>query len=252
VSNGKEYNYRYYRHIFYNRYECNQSPKTLDIDRTDEIFEVFFFYFYLVYDDTKSLIEESQRVLKINMMEIKEKIKDVETENKKIEKQIDRFREIYEKSDDAELLKLTLLKETELNKNREKNIDGLNKLKVELEELNKKYNDDELELTYYNIKETIINFFENMAIEEKRNSLIKIIKECLLFNKYIIIDTGKILFVFNTEDEIYLTTEIYDEFKKDKKFKDNFLHSSELLDKTGEINMEITKFSMEIFKRISR
>jgi hypothetical protein len=62
------------------------------------------------------LIEENQRILKINILKMKEKIKDVETENKKTDKQIDRFREIYEKSDDAELLKLTLVKETELNK----------------------------------------------------------------------------------------------------------------------------------------
>jgi DNA invertase Pin-like site-specific DNA recombinase len=250
VVNGKEYDYTYYRHIFYNREECNQTPKKLDLDRTDEIFEVFFFYFYLVYDDTRALIKESQRVLKINMMELKEKINDAQNENKKTDKQIDRFREIYEKSDDAELLKLTLIKETELNKKKDKNNEAINKLKNELEELNKKYDDDELELTYYNVKETVINFFENMTIEERRNALIKIIKECLLFNKYILIDTDKILFIFNTEDEIYLTEDTYNEFKNDKKFKGNFLHSSELLDKDDEISMEITNFSIEVFKNL--
>jgi DNA invertase Pin-like site-specific DNA recombinase len=251
VSKGKEYHYKYYRHIFYNRYECNQAPKTLDLDRTDEIFEVFFFYFYLVYDDTKILIEENQRILKINILEMKEKIKDVETENKKTDKQIDRFREIYEKSDDAELLKLTLIKETELNKKKDKNNNVLSKLKIELEELNKKYADDKLELTYYNVKETIINFFENMTVEEKRNSLIKVIKECLLFNKYIVIDTGKILFVFNTEDEIYLTEDIYNEFKKDKKFKGNFLNSSQITDDGGEISMEITRYFIDLFDNLT-
>jgi DNA invertase Pin-like site-specific DNA recombinase len=251
VSKGKEYNYKYYRHIFYNRYECNQTPKTLDLDRTDEIFEVFFFYFYLVYDDTKVLIEENQRILKINILEMKEKIKDVETENKKTDKQIDRFREIYEKSDDAELLKLTLVKETELNKKKDKNNNVLSKLKIELEELNKKYNDDKLELTYYNVKETIINFFENMTVEEKRNSLIKMIKECLLFNKYIVIDTGKILFVFNTEDEIYLMEDIYHEFKNDKKFKGNFLNSSQITDGGGEISMEITRYFVDLFDNLT-
>jgi hypothetical protein len=223
----------------------------LDLERTDEIFEVFFFYFYLVYDDTKSLIEESQRGLKINMMELKKKIKDVESENKKIDKQKERFDSIYEKSEDTELLKLTLVKETELNKNQEKNIGVLGKLKLELEELNKRYNHDELELTYYNVKETIINFFENMTVEEKRDSLIKITKECLLFNKYIVVNTGKVLFIFNTEDDICLTTEIYNEFKNDKKFKDNLLHSCELLDKDDEISVEITKFSIEVFKNLT-
>jgi DNA invertase Pin-like site-specific DNA recombinase len=251
VVNGKEYNYKYYRHIFYNREECNQIPKKLDLERTDEIFEVFFFYFYLVYDDTKVLIEESQRVLKINVMEIKEKINNVENENKKIDKQIDRFREIYEKSDDAELLKLTLIKETELNKKKDKNNNVINKLKIELEELNKKYNDDKLELTYYNVKETIINFFENMTVGEKRNSLIKMINECLLFNKYLVIDTGKILFIFDTEDDIYLTEDIYNEFKNDKKFKGNFLNSSELIDDDDEISMELTQYFVDLFDNLT-
>jgi DNA invertase Pin-like site-specific DNA recombinase len=247
ISKGKEYNYKYYRHIFHNRYECNQTPKTLDLDRTDRIFEVFFFYFYLVYDDTKALIEESQRVLKINQMEMKEKIKDVENENKKIEKQKERFDSIYEKSEDPELLKLTLVKEAELNKRKDKNDNLSSKLKIELEELNRKYNDDKLELTYYNVKETIISFFENMTVEERRNSLIKTIKECLLFNKYIVINTGKILFIFNTEDNIYLTEDIYNEFKNDKKFKGNFLHSSEILDKDGEISLELTRYFVDLF-----
>jgi hypothetical protein len=252
VSKGKEYHYKYYRHIFHNRYECNQTPKTLDLDRTDRIFEVFFFYFYLVYDDTKVLIEENQRVLKINMLEVKEKIRDAVNENRKIEKQKERFDSIYEKTEDPELLKLTLVKETELNKKRDKNDSILSKLKIELEELNRKYNDDELELTYYNVKEMIINFFEGMTVEEMRNSLIKIIKECLLFNKYIVISTGKILFIFDTEDEIYLTEEVYNEFRNDKKFKDNFLHSSELLDKDGEISFEVTKFFVEVFKNLDK
>jgi DNA invertase Pin-like site-specific DNA recombinase len=251
VSKGKKYNYKYYRHIFYNREECNQTPKTLDLDRTDEIFEVFLFYFYLVYDDTKVLIEENQRIIKINQLELKERIKNIETENKKIDRQKERFDSIYEKSEDTELLKLTLLKETDLTKKKDKNDTLLSKLKIELEGLNKKYNQDELELTYYNVKETIINFFENMTVEERRNSLIKIIKECLLFNEYLLIDTGKILFIFNTENEIYLTTDIYEQFKKDKKFKDNFLHSSELLDVNDEINMEITRYSVELFYNLT-
>jgi hypothetical protein len=251
TSHGKEYNYRYYKHTFYGKGSC-KNIKSLDIERTNEMFEVFLFYFYLVYDDTKVLIEESQRVIKINLMEIKEKIQNIKTENGKIQKQIDRFQSLYEKSEDTELLKLTLIKENKLTLKMDSNDNILGKLKLELEELNKKYNHDELELTYYNVKETVINFFENMNIEERRMSLMKIIKECQIFNNYIVIDTGKILFLFNTEDDIYLTTEIYDEFKKDKKFKDNFLHSSELLDNDGQIKIEITKFSMEIFKNIEK
>jgi hypothetical protein len=96
-----------------------------------------------------------------------------------------------------------------------------------------------------------------MTVEEQRTSLIKIIKDCQIFNKYIVIDTGKILFLFDIEDDVYLTIETYNEFKKDKKFKDNFLHSSELLDKDGQMKieimkMEIIKILMEVLKGIEK
>jgi DNA invertase Pin-like site-specific DNA recombinase len=250
TSHGKEYNYKYYKHTFYGKGSC-KNTKSLDIERTNEMFEVFFFYFYLVYDDTKVLIEESQRVIKINLLEIKEKIQNIKIENGKIQKQIDRFQSLYEKSEDTELLKLTLIKENKLALKMDSNNNILSKLKLELEELNKKYNHDELELTYYNVKETVISFFENMTVEERRMSLIKIIKECQIFNNYIVVDTGKILFIFNIEDEIYLTEDIYNEFKNDKKFKGNFLNSSQLIDEDDEISIEITKFSMEVFKNLT-
>jgi hypothetical protein len=223
----------------------------LNIEKTNDIFSLFFFYFYLVYDDTKILIEESQRILKINQLEIKEKVQNIEVENRKIQKQIDRFQSLYEKSEDIELLKLTLNKENKLNLKMDSNNTTLSKLKIELEEVNKKYNHDKLELTYYNIKETIINFFENMTVEEQRMSLIKIIKECKIFNNYIVIDTGKILFVFNIKDDIYLTEKIYDEFKNDKKFKGNFLNSSQLIDDEDQINMEITRYSIDLFNNLT-
>jgi hypothetical protein len=250
TSHGKEYNHRYYKHTFYGKGSC-KNTKSLDIERTNKMFKLFFFYFYLVYDDTKTLIEESQKVLKINLMEIKEKIQNIETENRRYKKQIDRFQSIYEKSEDTELLKLILLKETELNLKIDGNGSILTKLKLEIEELNNKYNHDELELAYYNVKETVINFFENMKVEEQRTSLIKIIKECQMFNDYIIIDTGKILFVFDTENEFYLTDDIYNEFKNDKRFKGNFLNSSQLTDEDDEINMELTRYFIDLFNNLT-
>jgi hypothetical protein len=84
ISHGKNYSYRYYKHTFYGKGSC-KNTKNLDIEKTNQMFDVFFFYFYLVYDDTKTLIEESQRILKINQMEIREKVKDIQIDNRKIE-----------------------------------------------------------------------------------------------------------------------------------------------------------------------
>ena len=130
---------------------------------------------------------------------------------------------------------------------KEKNIDILNRLKLEMEELNKKYDHDKLELTYYNVKETVINFFEKHTIEEQRTSLIRIINNCQIFNKYIVVDTGKILFIFNSEEEYILTEGIYNNFKKDKNFKNNFLYSSELLDENDEVKDDVIKYVMKFF-----
>ena len=240
----------YYKH--YSKGSCGQRPKSFRIDNLNDLFKTFFFYFYLVYDDTKTLIEENQKIMKINLLEIKEKIKTVETENRRYEKQIGRFQSIYEETNDKELLKLTLVKEKELNIKTDSNNEIIKKLKVELEELNKKYEQDKLELTYYNVKDTVIEFYEKMAVEERRMSLIKIIKVCQAFNKYIIIDTGKLLFVFNTEEDNELPEEIYNNFKNDIRFKDNFLNSSKVIDSDGYLQNTILEFIVKGKKEISK
>ena len=223
--------FKYYKH--YPKKSCTQKPKSIRIEKLNRLIEVFYFYFFLVYDDTKVLIEENQKILKLNVLEIRDKIKNIETETKRYVKQIENFQDIYEKSDDTDLIKLSLIKENDLTKKKERNEETITKLKVELELLNQKYDQDELELTYYDVKETIINFFEKLTVEERRMSIVKIIKFCQIFGIFLIIDTGNVLFIFNTEEENILPEEIYSNFKKDKNFKDNFLNSSLYINKDG-------------------
>jgi len=187
-----------------------------------------------VYDDTKVLIEESQKLIKINQTEIKEKMKIIENEIKDIDIQNENFKSIYrKKTNDINTLELILEKERDLKIEKENNLNILNKLKVELEDLNQKYEKDKMELTYYDIKETVIMFFEKMNNDDKKSSLIKIIKKCKLYGKYIVIHTGKLLFIFNIDNENVLSEKTYKIFKKDKLFKDNFLNSSKILDDKG-------------------
>jgi DNA invertase Pin-like site-specific DNA recombinase len=42
-SHGKEYNYQYYKHTFYGKGSCNNT-KTLNVEKTNDMFSVFFFY----------------------------------------------------------------------------------------------------------------------------------------------------------------------------------------------------------------
>jgi hypothetical protein len=226
-----------YQH--FSKKSCHQLPKSMKVEIIDNIFSVFYFYFYLVFDDTKNLIKENQKIMKINLAEIREKIKAAEIANRKIDKQIDNISSVFETETDKQLLKLSLTKENALNIKKEKNIDTLNKLKSELDDLNKKYNADDLTLTYYSVEQNIIDFFEKMTVNEKRASLIRIIKNCQLFHNYLVIDTGNILFVFNVKDKIELPQSVYNRFKTDKHFRTNFLYSGELLDKHGNFQANI-------------
>jgi len=233
----KDKKYSYLKHSPNSK--CHQSPKSFNTKNMNDLISVFYFYYFLVYDDTKILIEENQKIIKLNLSEIKDKISSVSTDNNKIIKQISRFNDIYENTDDKELLKLTLIKEKELNNKKDINDNLLIKLKNELEELKDKYNKDELELTYYSVKENIINWFEKFTIDEKRTSLIKIIKTSLIFGKYLIIDTSNLLFIFDTRINYELPKNIYSNFKKDKNFKSNFINSGKLINDTGELSKMI-------------
>jgi hypothetical protein len=63
-----------------------------------------------------------------------------------------------------------------------------------------------------------------------------------LFKNYLVIDTGNLLFIFNIQDKCFLPDDIYNKFKKDKKFKDNFLNSSLVINKNGEISKNVFKY----------
>ena len=223
--------YKYYRHLI--EKSCSQKPKTVKIEKADNIFELFFFYFYLVYDDTKIIIEENQKLIKINQAEIKEKIKTIEKNNRDIEEQIDNFKTIYKSSKDIKKLEIIIEKEIELKSEREINNNDILKLKNEIEDLQNKLNKDKMELTFYDVRELIINYFENMKNEEKRAALIKIIKSCLLFKEYLIINTGKILFIYNIKQKYKLPEIIYNEFKNNELFMDNYLNSSSVINDEG-------------------
>jgi len=233
VTNDK--GFIYYKH--FPKKQCHQLPKSIRVEKINNLYSLFFFYFYLVYDDTKRLIEESQRLIKINQLEIKEKIKTIEIDNRKLDKQINNFESIYEDCQDIDKLNLILEKEKQLIVKKENNNIILLNLKNELDNLNIKFDKDKLELTYYDIKKILVNFFENMSIEEKRESLIKIISNCQLFGKYLIIDTGKLLFIFYIDNEYLLSDNTYNKFKKDKNFKNNFMNSSSVIDNEGILNI---------------
>ena len=216
--------YQYYTHIPSKK--CLQRPKSARREKINGLVETFYFYFFLVYDDTKELLKESQAIANLNLARIRDKISDAQRENRRIEKQISNFQSLYEdESTDKDLLKLTLTKENELKLKLEGNNQAVAKLKSELDRLRNEYDRDKMELTYYNVKEKVIDFVEKLSVESKRAELIKIIKRCQLFADRLLIYSGKVLFVFDIKRDYGLPEEVYEAFKNDTDFKRNFLNS---------------------------
>jgi hypothetical protein len=67
-----------------------------------------------------------------------------------------------------------------------------------------------------------------MTVNEKRAALIRIIKNCNLFQNYLLIEAENILFIFNIKDNISLSQNTYNEFKNDKYFKEHFLENEDV------------------------
>ena len=232
--------YKYYAH--FPSKKCLQKPKSMRAQKINSLAEVFYFYYYLVYDDTKELLEENQKITNLNLREINGKISAVESENRKLEKQITNLQSIYEESTDQEFVKMTLKKETELNLKLEANNSVIKSLKLELDQLTEEINRDQKELTYHNVKDLVINFVEKLNKEEKRTALIRIIKKCQLFTNYLLIDTGKLLFVFNVKEDYKLPEEVYERFKNDELFKANFLYGDSFIKEDGDFSDSIQAF----------
>jgi hypothetical protein len=86
-------------------------------------------------------------------------------------------------------------------------------LKTQKEELIEKYNQTEMEMTFYDVTERIINFYDNQKIEEQRAELIHIIQKCLIFGDYILIDTGLIIFLFDINETREFDMTLIDDLK---------------------------------------
>jgi hypothetical protein len=217
------YNTYYHNSVFAER-KCGQRPKSFNSNRLNDIFKLFFFYFYLVFDNTNDLIKESQRNIKQKQLKLKEKIEKIEKEISVIDKRIMRFQNKLDNStleDDLLEILLRNIKSSE-DKNKDLNIE-LSKIRIDYELQNEKFNKTLLEMTYYDVKERINNWFFKLNIEERRNELIKIIKSCKIFNHHIIIDTGKIVFLFDIKERYEFDMKLLENLNKDEIYKTHFI-----------------------------
>jgi hypothetical protein len=203
---------------------CKQKPKSFSLKSINEIFKIFYFYAKLVFDNKNEQIKESQRNIKQTQIKQKEKIEKLEKEISVINKRISRFQNKLDNSEFEDELLEILLRNIKSSEDRcnELNIE-LSKLKIDYEIQNEKFNRTLLEMTYYDVKEQINNWFFNMNIEEQRNELIRIIKACKLVNHYLIIDTGKIVFLFDINQRYVFDMKLLDNLNKDEVYREHFV-----------------------------
>jgi hypothetical protein len=207
-----------------NGYICNQKPKSFKLDNINELFKIFYFYFYLVFDNKEELIKESQRNIKHLQTKMKETIVKSEKEISIIEKRLIKFRNTLDDSPDEKDIIRALSKQIDTNETRlnELNIE-LSKLKIDYEIQNEKFNQTLLEMTYYDVKEKILDWFYKLNIEEQRNELIRIIKACKILGHYLILDTGKIVFLFDIFKKEVFDMKLLDNLNKDQIYKEHFI-----------------------------
>jgi hypothetical protein len=187
-------------------------------------------------------MEAKQERTKLETGVIKDKIKSFETENRKFNKQIENIQSVCEETTDRELLKLSLIKETDLKRKLDINNNEVIGLRTEYQRLTEKSDNADLELTYYDVKQKVLNFFENMTVSEKRLAIISAIKSAKIFNREIVIESGGQLFIFDTKGDYRLPEKILEDFKNGENFKESFLNSNFLFDDTGKFPAYIQEF----------
>jgi len=219
-QNDRRNKYLYYTHVMTKK--CLQRPKSSRREKINSLAGVFYFYYYLVYEDTNEFLKENQTVANLNIAKVKDRLATVQSDNRKLEKQIANLQSVYEDSTDKDLIKLTLTKEAELKIRLDANNENVLRLKSELSQLHAEFKKNLKLLTYESVKKTVISYFEKLGAEEKRKALLKIIKECVLFKSYLLINTGKMLFIFDIKEDYAITEELYNQFKSAEMYKPHF------------------------------
>lgn len=216
--------YMYYKHhAALNKTTCKQNPKTFRSGNIDEIFKLFFFYNMMIFDIEEKSIDDSLFLIKQEITRNNEKIEQINNELNKNNKQINKFNKALENTDDVGIIRIIAKRLDDLeNKNNELNKEKASVL-YETNKLNEKYAGTELEKVYYNIKERVLDFFNNMNIEEQRNALIRKIKCCYSFNKIILIDTGTVLFFFDGTFSYKFDNSLLENLDKDFLYKKYFI-----------------------------
>jgi DNA invertase Pin-like site-specific DNA recombinase len=222
---GHTYYYDYYKHnVAMQNVIKKKKKKSFIVNNADNIFKLFFFYYYMVFDNTNELLQESQRLIMTNQMKLEEQISQYEKNEKLYKNQIKKFNLALDDTDNMGEIKILARRISETEENIKTNYENLVKVKIELEQLREQYAGTEAMNAFYNVKDRINDFFTK-NIEEQRDNLLAIIKKCLVFSPYLLIDTGKIIFIFDTEQKHEFKNDLLNNLDKDKIYKEHFIEA---------------------------
>jgi len=252
-SNGRRRCYNYYKHFIklVKTTDCTQK-RSFSVRNVNEAFKLFYFYFLLLFDDTTEMVTENLCLIKRNQDKAEEEVRRLQSEEKLLKTRITKFNEVLEKENDVNSIKILAHQIGETETKQKKNLDDLEKAKAELKSLKERYSETEAVNVYYNVINRIREFFKSKNIEEQRDELITIIKKCKIFQYFLAIEAGKVLFVFDLKtpyrfDETLLdrmdTETVYKEYfvymiSKEKQFLNlsDVLRESDIKQKTLETN----------------
>jgi DNA invertase Pin-like site-specific DNA recombinase len=224
VYKEKVSKYDYYSHLVTNKAkECKQRPKSLKAPNVNEIFKIFYFYYYLVFDNSKQLIEESQITIKQEQLKIKEQIISLEKKIKVYNKQVEKLNNAIEQTEDVGAITVLASRINTLHEQNIHDREQLSLLKIHMEGLKEKYTGNDLQNTYQSVREKIIHFFEKCTTEQQRDELIQILESCKLFGPYLTITARKKLFIFDTRVNYTFSNEQYKKFFNNKVYMHHFL-----------------------------
>ena len=205
---------------------CKQHPRSFKLEHINEIFKIFYFFFLIVFDNKNEQIKESMRNIKQTKLKVKEKITKHERESAIIEKRLLKFNNLLDKIDEEEMMK-TIIRQINDNEKRYNDLNvELSKLKIEYELQNQKFNKVELEMTYYDVQDRVNDWFFKINVEEQRNEIIRVVKTCKIFNHHIIIDTGKIIFLFDINQHYVFDMNLLNNLNRGYVYKEYFTKST--------------------------
>ena len=231
--NGKEQHYLYYFHHKTIAGACSQKPKSIVQHKIDTILKTFVLYNILASDGETKFLKEQLFQEEIEKKAIKEKLKTLKANRKKLEIQKNKLKKALEAAEDVGTITV-LAKQID---NAEGAISEADKniidAEIDLENKNADMEKTQAQLLYYSAKDLLIQFFEKWNIEEQRNHLLRVVDSATLNGTKLTILSGGVTYIFNTTKHYQFPQSMYQELLEKGGKNINYLishHKEEMTD----------------------